>query len=134
MKEFCTPLPDNKKQYIKDVGTVLVNDYGKKEFYKPEEVKKANQKTSWGTSGTDFSCWSMSVFSSHEDFDAYHIREGEVCDYVEMKQTMLEGISGNNFDFSFLEFTDSDINIDSSWLDLGEIFGAIGDFFSAFLD
>jgi hypothetical protein len=134
MKEFCTPLPDNKKQYIKDVGTVLVHDYGKKEFYKPEEIKKANQKTSCGTFGTDFSCWSMSVFSSHEDFDAYHRSEGEVCDYVEMKQTMLEGISGNNFDFSFLEFTDSDINIDSSWLDLGEIFGAIGDFFSAFLD
>ena len=134
MKEFCTPLPDNKKQYIKDVGTILLHDYGKKEFYKPEEIKKANQKTSWGTSGTDFSCWSMSVFSSHEDFDAYHRSAGEVCDYVEMKQTMLEGISGNNFDFSFLEFTDSDINIDSSWLDLGEIFGAIGDFFSSILD
>ncbi|MCU7615699.1 hypothetical protein NZ698_00695 [Chryseobacterium sp. PBS4-4] len=134
MKDFCTPLPENKKQYIKDIGTVLVNDYGKKDFYKPEDVKKANQKTSWGSSGTDFSCWSMSVFSSHEDFDAYHNSKGEVCDYVEMKQTMLEGISGNNFDFSFLEFTDSDINIDSSWLDLGEIFGAIGDFFSAFLD
>lgn len=134
MKEFCTPLPDNKKQYIKDVGTVLVNDYGKKEFYKPEEIKKANQKTSWGSFGTDFSCWSMSVFSSHQDFDAYHKSEGEVCDYVEMKQTMLEGISGNNFDFSFLEVSDSEINIDSSWLDLSDIFGAIGDFFSSILD
>lgn len=134
MKEFCTPLPDNKRQYIRDVGTVLLNDYGKKEFYQPEEIKKANQKTKWSSYGTDFSCWSMSVFSSHEDFDAYHKIKGEICNYVEMKQTMLEGISGNNFDFSFLEFTDSEINIDSSWLDLSEVFGAVGDFFSAFLD
>lgn len=129
MSEFCTPLPENKKQYIADIGKILINDYGRKEYYKPEEIKEANKKSRW-YSGTDYSCWSMSVFSSHDDFDAYHQSIGEVCDYVEMKQAMLSGISANNLDFGSLDAPN--IDIDSSWLDLGAFFEAIGDFFSSF--
>ncbi|MBB6370706.1 hypothetical protein [Chryseobacterium shigense] len=134
MSEFCTPLPEDRKKYIKDLGSILVGDYGKKEFYKPEEIKKANQKTSWanGTNGADYSCWGMSVFSSHEDFDSYHQASGEICDYTEMKQTMLEGISSDGLNFVFPELSDTEIDL--SWLDLGDIFQGIGEFFSSFLD
>lgn len=133
MSKFCKSLPGNKNQYIKDVGSLLVKDYGKKNFYKPEEIKKASKETFY-SDGSDYSCWAMSVFSSHEDFDNYHQSVGEICDYVEMKETMLSGISSTGFDFSFLELLDSDINIDSSWLDFVSIFEAIGDFFSSILD
>ncbi|GAB0156330.1 hypothetical protein CHRYSEOSP005_15940 [Chryseobacterium sp. Alg-005] len=131
MSEFCTPLPENKKQYIGDIGKILVDDYGKKEYYKPEEIKNANKKSRW-YKGTDYSCWSMSVFSSHDDFDAYHKSTGEICDYVEMKQAMLSGISADSLDFESLDVSGADIDIDSSWLDFGAFFEAIGDFFSSF--
>ncbi|KFF02346.1 hypothetical protein [Chryseobacterium luteum] len=134
MKEFCTPLPEDRKKYIKDIGSILVDDYGKKDFYKPEEVKKASQKTSrnGGSSGIDYSCWGMSVFSSHEDFDSYHKTLGEICDYAEMKQTMLDGISSAGLNFVFPELSDTEIDL--SWLDIGDIFQAVGEFFSSFLD
>ncbi|MCT2405968.1 hypothetical protein NZD88_00190 [Chryseobacterium antibioticum] len=131
MSEFCTPLPEDRKKYIKDLGSILVDDYGKKDFYKPEEIKKADQKASWG-SGSDYSCWGMSVFSSHEDFDAYHKASGEICDYAEMKQTMLDGISSEGLNFVLPELSDAEIDL--SWLDLGDVFQAVGEFFSSFLD
>ncbi|WP_223559869.1 hypothetical protein [Chryseobacterium lathyri] len=134
MNEFCTPLPEDRKKYIKDLGSILVDDYGKKKFYKPEEIKKANQKTSWSniSGAIDYSCWGMAVFSSHEDFDSYHKVSGEICDYAEMKQAMLEGISSGGFNFVIPELSDTEIDL--SWLDIGDIFQAVGEFFSSFLD
>lgn len=129
----CHPAPSDKRKYIRDIGTILVKDYGKKKYYKPEEVKKAHQKTSWHN-GFDFSCWGMSTFSSHEDFDRYHEQTGEVCSYTDMKSTMLEGISSNDGDLSELP----DMDLDASWLDVGYIFEGIlegiGDFFSGIAD
>lgn len=91
MNQACHPAPPNKKEYITDLGKILVRDYGKKKYYKPEEVKKADKKSRW--SNLDFSCWGMSIFTSHWDFDYYHQQTGEVCDYVAMKSEMLQGIS-----------------------------------------
>src|SRR6187549_577870 len=85
------PAPPDKRKYISDLGKILVVDYGKKKYYKPEEVKKAHKKSRW--SSVDFSCWGMSTYASHFDFDAYHHQVGETCDYTSMKAEMLEGIS-----------------------------------------
>ena len=117
----CPPAPINKKEYLTDIGRILVTDYGKKKYYKPEEVKSANRKSRW-FEGLDFSCWGMSTYSSHLDFDNYHQKTGEACDYAEMKTEMLQGISiseGNEM-FNFADF-----DIDTSWLDFGEVFGSI---------
>lgn len=126
MSNNCTNIPENKKQYIEDIGKILVKDYGKKKYYKPEEVKKSHRKSNW-YEGLDFSCWSMSVYSSHDDFDTYHQSTGESCDYTEMKAEMLSGISSTDIDILSL----SDVNLDASWLDLSAVFEGIGDFFSA---
>ena len=121
MSTTCTPAPVEKKEYITDIGKILVEDYGKKKYYKPEEVKKAHEKSKW-YEGMDFSCWGMSTFSSHTDFDRYHQNTGEVCDYVGMKTEMLEGLSLS----AGSEIVDtSGFDIDASWLDFGGLFESI---------
>lgn len=128
MTKVCNISPENKKQYIADLGEILVKDYGKKKYYKPEEVKKSHNRTDW-VSSLDFSCWGMSVYSSHHDFDAYHLSSGEVCSYTDMKSEMLVGITD---DVSFFDLPD--VEVDESWIDLSGTFEAIGDFFSSIID
>lgn len=123
----CPPAPPNKEQYIKEIGHELVGTFGKKEFYRPEEVRKSHRKKKGDSSlevEADFSCWAMSIFCSHEDFDEYHRIEGEVCDYVEMRQEMLGGA-----DSSFWEDLISlpDFDIDASWIYLTETMSSVTD-------
>ncbi len=130
----CAPAPTNKKEYISDIGRILVEENGKKKYYTPKEVKNAHHKSKW-YDGLDFSCWAMSTFSSHGDFDIYHEETGEVCDYVEMKSEMLTGISNAPAaDWASIP----DIDLDASWLDLGELFEGvlegIGEFIAGILD
>ncbi|WP_162051445.1 hypothetical protein [Pontibacter pamirensis] len=120
MESSCQIEPNDKKGYIKELGNILVREYGKKRFYKPEEVKKAHRQSKW--SYMDFSCWGMSVFSSHEDFDAHHQEAGESCDYVGMKSEMLGGLSMAESG-SWIDIPDLDI--DASWLDFGEAIGGV---------
>ncbi|MFD2573266.1 hypothetical protein ACFSUS_21670 [Spirosoma soli] len=130
MSRSCSIAPTNKKEYLTDIGRILVKDYGKKKYYKPEEVKNAHEKSKW-YDGLDFSCWAMSAFSSHSDFDNYHDQTGEVCDYIEMKTEMLQALSMTTGS-EILDLPDFDV--DASWLDIGNIIGGIGDFFSSISD
>jgi hypothetical protein len=134
MGNNCAPAPTNKKEYISDIGKILVEENGKKKYYKPEEVKKAHQKSRW-YDGNNFSCWGMSTFSSHSDFDKYHEETGEACDYVEMKTEMLSGLSVS----STADWTEiPDIDIDASWLDFGDVFDGllegVGEFIGGIFD
>jgi hypothetical protein len=133
-KKKCPPAPPAKRKYIADIGKILVHDFGKKRYYKPAEVKKAHKKSSWAD-GLDFTCWGMSAYSSHSNFDTYHQKTGEACDYVEMKTEMLEGISASDT----VHLSDfHDIDLDASWLDWGQIFEGIlegiGEFISGIAD
>ncbi len=134
MKNTCTPPPTNKKEYISDIGKILVKENGKKKYYTPKEVKKAHRKSKW-YDGLDFSCWAMSTFSSHSDFNKHHEETGEVCNYVGMKTEMLSGLSTSPTS----DWTDiPDIDIDTSWLDFGDMFDGllegIGDFIGGIFD
>lgn len=129
MSYTCEPSPINKKEYITDIGKILVDDYGKKEFYKPEEVKRAHNKSKW-YDGLDFSCWGMSTFSSRSDFDFYHDKVGENCNYVEMKTEMFQGIA-NIESLNWLDIPDLDV--DSSFFELGDIFSGIFENFGEIL-
>ena len=134
MSVSCPPSPKNKKEYVSELGKILIKEYGKKKYYKPEEVKKAHKKTKW-YDGLDFGCWGMSTYSSHSDFDRYHDQTGEVCNYAEMKTEMLQGLSMNDGS-NWIDI--SSFDIDTSWLDFGEVFGAIlegiGDIVSGIFD
>ena len=121
MSTKCPPAPKDKKAYVTELGKILVKDYGKKKYYKPEEVKKANRKTPWYDIA-DFGCWGMSVYTSHSDFDAYHAQTGEACDYVAMKSEMISGMSAAD-SISLADL--ADVDIDASWLDFGDVFESI---------
>jgi hypothetical protein len=131
---ICHPSPVDKRKYIRDIGQILVKKYGKKKYYKPRQVKEAHKQSPW-YDGVDFSCWGMSTYSSHLDFDLHHEKTGEVCDYAEMKSTMLEGISQSE-DVHLSDLPQ--INMDVSWLDFGIAFDGIlegvGEFFSSIAD
>jgi len=138
MSKTCPEAPTNKREYIEDVGKILIEDFGKKPFYKPEEVRQANRKTKWYD--FDWGCWAMSVYSTHEDYDQYHAQAGELCDYAEMKTEMLSGMVSSDssgwFDTSGLDL--SSFDIDASWLDFGDVFESIfegiGDIVGGILD
>ena len=136
MELKCPPAPPNKKEYITEIGKILVEEHGKKKFYKPEEVKKASKKSKhYDVSGIDWHCWAMCTFSSHSDFDAYHELTGEVCDYIGMKTEMLSGLATSA---SADWLTIPDLDIDASWLDFGDIFNGvlegIGEFIGGIFD
>ena len=123
MEYKCPPPPPNKKEYITDIGRILVQDYGKKKYYTPEEVKAASDKSNQKKDkGVDWDCWAMATFTSHPDFDAYHEATGEVCDYIGMKKEMLSGLASN----TSVDWQDiPDLDIDASWLDFGDIFEGV---------
>ena len=132
----CPPAPLNKKEYITDIGKILVEEHGKKKYYKPEEVKKASKKSKfYEASEIDWHCWAMCTFSSHADFDSYHELTVEICDYVSMKPEMLSGLATNS---SADWLAIPDLDIDASWLDFGDIFDGIldgiGDIISGIFD
>lgn len=135
MNKTCPPAPSDKKKYIEEIGKELIKANGKKEFYSPDEVKKAHKKESYYT---DFSCWGMSTFCSHQDFDNHHQLTGEVCNYSEMKAEMISGVSSNSVTDLL---TLPDFDIDMSWLELGDfgdtvgtVMEGIGSFFSGLAD
>lgn len=134
MGTTCAPAPANKKEYVSDLAKLLVKENGKKKYYKPEEVVAAHRKSKWYEKA-DFVCWGMCTFSSHSDFDRYHAETGEICDYTEMKTEMLSGLSVVP-DASWKDIPDLDV--DASWLDLGDgldgVFEGVGDFFGGILD
>lgn len=141
MSTTCPPAPANKKEYIAEIGTILVKEHGKKKYYKPEEVKKASkQSVYYNTSSIDWHCWAMCTFSSHSDFDAYHEITGEVCDYIAMKTEILGSITTSTA--SAIATVDwlsiPDIDIDASWLDFGDVFEGvlegIGEFITGIFD
>ena len=115
--------PPNKKEYLTDIGRILVQEYGKKKYYTPEEVKAASDKSNLKKEkGIDWHCWAMATFTSHPDFDAYHEATGEACDYIGMKTEMLSGLASN----SSVDWQDiPDLDIDASWLDFGDIFEGV---------
>jgi len=114
--------PANKREYISDLGKILVDENGKRKYYKPDEVKQAHKKSKWHDK-VDFS-WAMCTFSSNIDFGKYHAETEETYDYSEMKTEMLSGLSVS----SSANWTEiPDIDIDASWLDFGDVFGGVFD-------
>ena len=121
MEQQCHPAPADKKEYITQLGKSLVENYGKKKYYSPEEVEEASKKNKSTLPDLDWVCWGMSVFTDHTSFDAYHKTTGEVCDYVAMKTEMLKEVAPVHFDWTSIP----DLDIDASWLDLGDFFSGL---------
>jgi len=102
----------DKKQYAKDVGKILVQEHGKQKYYSPNRVTRTSKKTQWDI---DWYCWAMCLYTSPEDFNSYHKSIGESCDYVSMKREMAYAVTDGaseawfDFDLSWLEWPDFDV-------------------------
>ncbi len=68
----------------------MVKKYGKRKSYSPLQVKKASKKT---LSDLDWYGWAMSMYTSPNDFNAYHDSIGEICDYALIKAEMASDIT-----------------------------------------
>lgn len=106
----CTLAPTDKKRYGKEVGEILVKEYGKNKYYTPEQVKKASSRSKYDI---DWHCWAMCIYTSPSDFNAYHQSIGESCDYGEMKAEMASALTDGA--------SDSWFDIDTSWLEWPDI-------------
>ena len=104
--------PSEKKAHGKEVGEILVRDYGQKKYYSCAHVKKASQEAKHGF---DWHCWAMSLYASPTAFKSYHDSIGEVCDYpamkAEMTSALTNGASDSWFDsgMSWLEWPDVEL-------------------------
>lgn len=116
----CDLKPNDKKKFISDVGRHLVQEHGKKKYYKPEQIRKAVRD---GGYEPDIVCWAYCMFSSPADFSAVHEAAGEVCDYAAMKTEVLTDLSsdgsflGIDPDLSWLEWPDIDLSDIFDWID-----------------
>jgi hypothetical protein len=55
-------------------------------------------------------CWALSLFTSPNDFSAYHAMLGEACDYASMHADMLGALdSGSLLDFFSTDFFNVDL-------------------------
>ena len=81
----CSIKPGDRRKQLEVVGRDLVKHYGQKKYYSVMEVKNSNKRQ--GVS-LDLGCWSHAAFNNRRDFDDFHHRMGENCDYVAMRTEM----------------------------------------------
>lgn len=131
--------PQNKKDYIQEVGKYLVENLGKKKFYHPEEVLEAS-KNSKEFKNNDLKnhSWAMCIFSSHSDFDRYHKNMDGHYGYQKMRKQMLEKMTSSNGSNLADWLIIPEVALDMSWLEFENIFdnvfAGIGDIISGIFD
>lgn len=117
----CQIEPPDKKKYISDVGEGLVRQYGKRKFYKPDQVRTISRQLGYAV---DWECWAYCFFTSFEDFTAFHEAAGEVCDYAAMKTQAVAEIMGKDplgwfqWDLSWMDWPEIDLSMVFDWMDL----------------
>lgn len=116
----CSVAPPDKKAYGKEVGEILVRNYGRRQYYSTAQVKYAARRSSYDM---DWSCWALSLYTSPSDFKAYHAAIGETCDYGSMRSQMTSAITDGasdswfDIDLSWLEWPDIDLSSIFDFLD-----------------
>lgn len=113
----CELKPADKKAYVSAVGKELVQRHGKKEYYKPKEVREASTAQGYPI---DYVCWAHCIFISPTDFKDLHDAAGEACDQAAMKAEVLTDLGGGSFewpdlDLSWLEWPDIDLSSLFDW-------------------
>jgi hypothetical protein len=111
----CAIPPQDKRALAQKVGKHLTTLYGKRRTYSPQLVKAAMRRCHLPEV---WDCWALSLFTSPEDFSAYHASLGEACDYASMQADMLGVLdTGSLFDFLSTDF----FNFDLPSLDIGDV-------------
>lgn len=126
---------DEKRAFAQAVGRTLVRDYGQKDYYTPEEVKKSAKRTTIDPDLTGAMFDIMALFVSHEDYDALYEEVENTPGYLEAKADMLQTISVTT---PAELMSAPEVNLDDSIFDIGEMASGltegIGDFISSILE
>lgn len=111
--------PVDKRAVGKAVGDQLLKRHGKKRFYTVHEVADVVHTL---TLGSEALSQSLALFSTPDDFNAYHATIGEDRDYGRLKEEMFEAM---------MEIAvESWFDLDMSWLDWPDFdFSSLFDFF-----
>lgn len=119
MMPAITQRPLDKRAVGKAVGDELLKRHGKKRFYTVHQVADVVHSL---TLGPEALSQSLALFSTADDFNAYHATLGDPRDYSKLKEEMFEAM---------LEFTlEGLFNLDMSWLDWPDFdFSGFFDFF-----
>jgi hypothetical protein len=115
----CELKPSDKRAFIGAVGEELVARHGKKKYYRTDDIGRAATARGYPI---DWVCWAYVIFSSPQDFRAFHEAAGESCDYAAMKAEVLADLAGGSFewpdlDLSWLEWPDIDLSKLFDWFD-----------------
>ena len=92
------------------MGKDLIRKYGKKRAYSTSEIK-----TAWRERGytPDYMCYAMAAYTSATDFQDYHDRTAEDCNYFLMREEISEACLNGQRDFTILDIADGG---SSGWL------------------
>jgi hypothetical protein len=89
-----------KQQYARRLTPALHQLYGRRRYYKPDEIKSAATREKLNI---DYICWGYALHLSPKDFAAVHAETGEQCDYISMHSEMIalrEAAIGDGSHFS----------------------------------
>lgn len=88
--DICALPEVDKRLLAKKVGSDLVRQHGKRSHYTVPEIKAAARRQKFPDT---WDCWALSLYASAEDFGSYHLRTGEQCDYLAMRNSMSECVA-----------------------------------------
>lgn len=116
-------IEDEKKKIAKVIGEDLVKTHGKRKYYSQKQIHTSLQRRHYHL---DVHCWAYCLYMDHGTFDTYHLSIGEVCNYLDMKGSMLSAVTDHvsdswfdfDFDLSWLELPDFDFSDLFDFLDL----------------
>lgn len=85
------------KSYIVKLPKILSKDYGKSEFYTPQQVSKSIERSGLQTIYTYFA---VSMFCVRESYDSYYQTPGQAVSYDDSRTEIADSYFNSYTDFS----------------------------------
>ncbi len=85
------------KSYIVKLPKILSKDYGKSEFYTPQQVSKSIERSGLQTIYTYFA---ISMFCVRESYDSYYQTPGQAVSYDDSRTEIADSYFNSYTDFS----------------------------------
>ena len=85
------------KSYIVKLPKILSKDYGKSEFYTPQQVSKSIERSGLQTIYTYFA---ISMFCVRESYDSYYQPSGQAVSYDDSRTEIADSYFNSYTDFS----------------------------------
>lgn len=107
------------KSYIVKLPKILSKDYGKSEFYTPEQVSKSIERSGLQTI---YAYFAVSMFCIRESYDSYYQTPGQAVSYDDSRTEIADGYFNSYTDFSpkHIDAISEDYNSNASFDSLAD--------------